>query len=80
MRARVLVELKPGMLDPEGQTIGRSLEQLGFDEVQEVHVGKVIELELDADDEDEARERVDEMCRTLLANPVIHDYEIELEA
>lgn len=80
MRARVLVELKPGMLDPEGQTIGRSLEQLGFDEVQEVHVGKVIELELEGDDEDEARERVDEMCRTLLANPVIHDYEIELEA
>lgn len=80
MRARVLVELKPGMLDPEGQTIGRSLQQLGFDEVEEVHVGKVIELDLDTDDEDAARKRVDEMCRTLIANPVIHDYEIELEA
>lgn len=79
MRARVLVELKPGMLDPEGETVQRSLGQLGFDEVEDVHVGKVIELELDEEDEDRARERVDEMCRRLLANPVIHDYEIEIE-
>jgi len=79
MKARVLVELKPGMLDPEGQTVHRSLGQLGFDEVDEVHVGKVIELELDEDDEETARNRVDEMCRKILANPVIHDYEIEIE-
>lgn len=79
MRARVLVELKPGMLDPEGQTVERSLGQLGFDEVEEVYVGKVIELELDEEDEERARKRVDEMCRRILANPVIHDYEIEIE-
>lgn len=79
MRAKVDVELKPGMLDPEGRTIERALKQLGYPEVAEVHVGKVIELEMDEEDEGRALERVDEMCRRLLANPVIHSYEIELE-
>ncbi|MBS1263712.1 MAG: Phosphoribosylformylglycinamidine synthase subunit PurS [Methanonatronarchaeales archaeon] len=78
MRARVLVELKPGMLDPEGATVKRALKNLGFSEVEDVHVGKVVELELDSEDEEAARERVKEMCGRLLANPVIHSYEIEI--
>ena len=83
-RFRVYVTLKPGILDPEGATIARALGALGFEGVEEVRVGKVIELSLDgantangAASAQAARERVEEMCRRLLANPVIEEYSIE---
>jgi phosphoribosylformylglycinamidine synthase PurS subunit len=71
MRARVLVRPKEGILDPQGQTVQRALEALGFAGVSDVHVGRLIELEL----EDAAR--LPEMCERLLANPLIEDWEIE---
>jgi phosphoribosylformylglycinamidine synthase PurS subunit len=71
MRARVLVRPKEGILDPQGQTVQRALEALGFAGVSNVHVGRLIELEL----EDAAR--LPEMCERLLANPLIEDWEIE---
>jgi phosphoribosylformylglycinamidine synthase len=80
MKARVHVTLKPGVLDPQGKAIAGALASLGFDGVGEVRQGKVIDLEVDGADRAEARERVEAMCRKLLANTVIEDYAIELEA
>ena len=70
MRARVLVTPKSGILDPQGQAVERALPALGFTGVRNVHVGRLIELDL----EDPAR--LPEMCERLLTNPLIEDYEI----
>jgi phosphoribosylformylglycinamidine synthase PurS subunit len=75
---RVDVTHLPGILDPQGATVERSLPALGYDNVSEVRVGKSIRLVVEATDEAAARAQVDEMCRRLLANPVIEAYEIEL--
>ena len=71
------VMLKAGVLDPQGQAIGQALHQLGFGEVAEVRVGKVIELELTGT-EASAPGRVEEMARRLLANTVIETYHVEV--
>jgi phosphoribosylformylglycinamidine synthase len=78
MRFPVLVEvrLRPGIADPQGATIQRALPALGFDGVQEVRVGKAIRFNVEAVDEAAARRQVDELCRRLLANPVIEDTEV----
>jgi phosphoribosylformylglycinamidine synthase subunit PurS len=69
-RVRVLVRPKEGILDPQGIAVERALPALGFEGVQNVHVGRLIELDV------EDAGSVDEMCRKLLANPLIEDYEI----
>lgn len=76
--ARVNVTLKPGIADPQGQTIEKALPALGYEGVQQVRVGKMIELQLDASDPDDAKRRVEEMCEKLLANPVIEAYEVTI--
>jgi phosphoribosylformylglycinamidine synthase subunit PurS len=76
--ARVEITHLPGILDPQGATIERALPALGYDNVSEVRVGKSIRLVLEADDESGARAQVEEMCRRLLANPVIEAYDIVL--
>jgi phosphoribosylformylglycinamidine synthase PurS subunit len=76
--ARIDISHLPGILDPQGATIERSLPALGYENVSEVRVGKSLRLVVDADDEAAARAQVDEMCRRLLANPVIEAYAIEL--
>ena len=78
MKARVLVRLKPGILDVQGAAVKRALIGLGFAELAELRVGNVIEVELAAATPAAARARVEEMCRQLLANPVLEDYTIEL--
>lgn len=78
MKATVRIMLKDGVLDPQGKAIGGALHSLGFDGVGEVRQGKVIELDVDASDEAAAREQVDQMCRKLLANPVIERYDIQV--
>ena len=78
MKARIHVSLKPGVLDPQGKAIGNALHALGFAGIGEVHQGKLIELELDDTDAAAARARVEDMCRQLLANPVIENYLIEI--
>ena len=70
MRARVLVTPKAGILDPQGQAVERALPALGFTGVRNVHVGRMIELDV------EDPERLPEMCERLLTNPLIEDYEI----
>ena len=78
MKATVHVTLKDGVLDPQGKAIGNALHGLGFDEVGEVRQGKLIELEIDGDDPEAAKARLEEMCRKLLANPIIERYAIEV--
>ncbi len=78
MIARVVVVPKPVLNDPQGVTVRQSLHALGFAEVADVRVGKYIEVRLDGTSEEEARSRVDDMCRRLLANQVIEDYRFEL--
>ena len=78
MRARVHISLKPGVLDPQGKAIGNALKGLGFDDVGDVRQGKLIELELADTDPAAARARVEDMCKQLLANPVIENYSIEI--
>jgi phosphoribosylformylglycinamidine synthase PurS subunit len=75
VKATVLVRPKPGILDPQGQAVETSLRHLGF-AVAEARVGKLVELEVDADDESEARTQLERMCEQLLANPLIESYEI----
>jgi len=74
VRARVLVRPKPGILDPQGQAVERALPALGFGGVVNVHVGRLIELDVDDPSQLMA------MCEKLLANPLIEDYEILTEA
>jgi phosphoribosylformylglycinamidine synthase len=78
MKARVHISLKPGVLDPQGKAIGNALTGLGFDGIGEVRQGKLIELDLADSDPAAARARVEDMCRQLLANPVIENYTIEI--
>ena len=73
MKARVLIRPKEGILDPQGKAVERALPALGFEGVSQVHVGRLVELETDNPDE------LESLCEKLLANPLIEDYEIELE-
>ena len=75
---RVELQLKKGISDPEGNNILKTLHLLGFDEVNNVRVAKVIHLTVDGDDEGNVHSRVETMCQRLLTNPVIHDYAIDL--
>jgi phosphoribosylformylglycinamidine synthase subunit PurS len=77
VKVRVLVRLKPGILDVQGAAVKRALGGLGFTDVADLRVGKVIEVDVDAASAADARARVDEMCRKLLANPILEDYAIE---
>ena len=77
MKATVLVRPKEGILDPAGQAVESSLRQLGFS-VGEARVGRVVDLDVEAQDRSAARAEVERMCEQLLANPLIESYEIEL--
>ncbi len=78
MRVKIFVSLKRGVLDPQGKAIERSLHSLGYGEVQDVRMGKYLELDLAATSAGTAEARVREMCDKLLANPVIEDYRYEI--
>jgi phosphoribosylformylglycinamidine synthase len=77
--AKIFVTLKRGVLDPQGQAVRRSLGRLGFTGIDDVRVGKYLELRLQAPDREAAARQVDEMCRKLIANTVIEDYRYEVE-
>jgi phosphoribosylformylglycinamidine synthase subunit PurS len=79
-RAEVFVTLKPVVNDPAGLTIRGGLHALGFESVKEVRSGKYLTVTLDEPDEDQARSRIEAMARQLLANEVIEDYRVELQA
>jgi len=79
VKVRVLVRLKPGILDVQGTAVQRALAGLGFGDVRELRVGKLVEVDVDAPTAAAARARVDEMCRRLLANTILEDYTIEAD-
>jgi len=74
----VTVRLKQGVLDPQGQTIRRALEQIGYAEVESVRTGRTFTVRLEASDPAAARRRLEEMSQKLLANPVIEVYSVEM--
>ena len=80
MTAVVNVYLKQGVLDPQGNAAHHALDSLGFEGVKDVRIGKQIVLELDTDDKAKAKDEVTQMCETLLANTVIENYDITIEA
>jgi len=77
--AKVHVSLKPTVNDPQGITIARALDRLGFDTVESLRAGKYFEVKLGGDDRYKAEADVQQMCEKLLANPVIETYSFELE-
>ena len=79
-QAQVYVTLRPSVLDPAGTAVRSGLEHMGYDNVTQVRIGKYIEVSLSAENETAARQQLDRMCDQLLANPVIENYRIELQA
>ncbi|WP_411818530.1 phosphoribosylformylglycinamidine synthase subunit PurS [Hyphococcus sp. DH-69] len=80
MKAKITITLKNGVLDPQGVAIENALAGLGFEGATGVRQGKVIEMKLAETDEVEARAKAEEMCKKLLANPVMENYAIEILA
>lgn len=81
MKAKVYVNLKAGVLDPQGKAIQHSVELLGFSGIEDVRQGKYFEISLDNSvDTQRARESVEKMAREVLSNPIIEDYRVEIEA
>ena len=78
-KVKVEVKLKPVVLDPQGKTVLMALHNLGYNEVRETRIGKLIELRVEDESVEGVKERVQEMCKKLLANPVIEDFIIKIE-
>jgi len=78
-QAQVYVTLRPSVLDPAGTAVQSGLHHMGFAGVDQVRIGKYIQLTLTADDEASARQQLDQMCDQLLTNPVIENYRFDLE-
>ena len=76
MKVKVIVTLKDGVLDPQGKAIQQTLNGMSYSEVKEVRQGKYFDIEVDTSDEKNAKAKVEEMCKKLLANLVIEDYKI----
>ena len=77
--ARIYVTLRPSVLDPAGTAVESGLQQMNYQGVSNVRIGKYVELNLTANDEEEAKTQLDQMCDRLLANPVIENYRFEIE-
>ena len=76
MKVKVIVTLKNGVLDPQGKAIQQTLNGMNFPEVKEIRQGKYFDIEINTNDEKKAKDKVEEMCKKLLANLVIEDYKI----
>lgn len=76
-QAKIYVTLRPSVLDPAGTAVRSGLQQMGYDGVEQVRIGKYVEVTLTATDEENARQQLDGMCDRLLANPVIENYHFE---
>ncbi len=79
MKAKVYVTLKKGVLDPQGKAVMRALDSIGYSEVRDVRVGKLMEVELECGSREEAEKRLKEMGEKLLANTVVEDFTVEVE-
>jgi phosphoribosylformylglycinamidine synthase len=78
-RAAIQIQLRKQILDVQGKTVEHALHSLGFTGVQDVHIGKYVELTVSAADQANARAQVEEACRKLIANPIMEDFHIELQ-
>ena len=78
MKARINIFLKDSVFDPQGNTVSQSLQRLGFSKVANVRMGKVIDVELNTQSPEEAKRDIQKMCESLLVNPGIESYHIEL--
>lgn len=76
--ALITITLRPSILDPQGKATSHALDQLGFDSVEEVRIGKHVRLGIEADSSDEARRVASDACEKLLANPVMEDFRIDV--
>ena len=76
MNIKIIVTLKKGVLDPQGKAIQQTLNGMGFNDIKDVRQGKYFDIEINETDEARAKNKVDEMCKKLLANLVIEDYKI----
>jgi phosphoribosylformylglycinamidine synthase subunit PurS len=79
MKARIIITPKKAVLDPQGKSVQNALEQMGYQGIGAVHVGKYLEIELAGVDKDGWRKQIDEACHKILSNPVIEDYKFEIE-
>ena len=79
MLAKIHITLKKDVLDPQGKVVANSLNTLGFETVRDVRQGKYIEVTIDEEDKDIAKQKLNQMCEKLLANLVIEDYSVEIE-
>ena len=79
MKARIIVTPKKTVLDPQGKAVAQAMRHLGMECVREARVGKYIELELDGENLELTRQKLDGICKDLLSNPVIEDYRLDLE-
>jgi phosphoribosylformylglycinamidine synthase len=79
MKAKIVITPKKAVLDPQGKAVQNALEQMGYDGISAVHVGKYLEIELSGSDREQARQGLDEACHRFLSNPVIEDYRLEIE-
>jgi phosphoribosylformylglycinamidine synthase len=80
MKVTVKIDRRREIADPEGTTIKRALHELGFTETTSVRMDRVIHMDVEGDSADEVRTRVEDMCRQLLANPVLEDFAVEVES
>lgn len=78
MQVMITIEKKPGVLDPEAQAVNQALSSLGFDDLQNVTMGRKITVSIDTNDKERARYRAAKMCESLLANTVIESYTVEI--
>ena len=78
IEAKIFITLKKTVADPQGLTIKHALESLGFNELGDVRIGKLITLKLKTNSKNDSKKQIDEMCKKLLANPVIEDYHFEI--
>jgi len=79
-KARVIITLKRTIMDAQGQTVEKALHNLGYANVGSLRIGKFVEMELNGAPRDQLQGQVEEMCRKLLANPIVEDFRVEVEA
>ncbi|MCB5259686.1 MAG: phosphoribosylformylglycinamidine synthase subunit PurS [Candidatus Cloacimonetes bacterium] len=79
LKAKIFVQLKPSVLDPQGKAVSNSLSQLGYENVIDTRISKYIEISFDSKDKSQTTKQVDKICTSLLANPNTETYHFELE-
>ncbi len=79
MKVEIFITLKKGVLDPQGKAVERALKSMGYEDVKDLRIGKLIEMEIPGDSMEGTERKVQEMCEKLLANPVIEDYNFKID-